>query len=280
MSVTGKVGCNSSTNDIVDRWGQDAGIIGKDEHIKTTHALGGSKEAFAKRNEPHGHDYADAGVTMAREGGLTLMEQWGKLGHVVEGAGLAGAAVVAGTVVGAYHLYKTWAEAHAKGDDLANRAHNDAVNCAIANGLAFDPKFGQAERAKRPGVAAGTEKLLEALKGKDAELRPILQGRADEGFNAYERAFAATNNAPADQRAAAMGKWLSDNGFADRQRSDIAFQKGGEYFLFTKSTAGVDAAAEAKKVTLAFRPSEGSRARPERRGRRPRRTYDASSLTS
>lgn len=257
MSGTGKVGCNSSTNDIVDRWGQDAGIIGKDEHIKTTHALGGSKEAFAKRNQPHGHDYAEAGGVFVREGGLTLAEQWSALGHPLEAAGAAGSAVIAGTVLGAYHLYKTWAEAHAKGDDLANRAHNDAVNCAIASGLAFDPKFGLAEGAKRPGVEAGTAKLVAALNGKDAELRPILQGRADEGFNAYERAFAATETAPADQRAAAMGKWLSDNGFADRQKSDIAFQKGGEYFLFTKSTAGVDATAEAKKVHARLPPERG-----------------------
>lgn len=248
------IDCNSRTNELVDRWAQDAGIIGQGEHVKTGHALGGSKEAFANRNEPHAHDYADAGVTVAREGGLTLMEQWGKLGHVVEGAGLAGAAVVAGTVVGAYHLYKTWGEAHVKGDDLANRAHNDSVNCAIASGLDFDPRFGKAESAKRPGVGAGTDKLLLALKGKDAELRPILQGRADEGFNAYERAFAATTNVPVDARPAAMNRWLSDNGFADRQKSDIAFQKGGEYFLFTMSTKGVDAAGEANKVHARLPP--------------------------
>lgn len=248
MSGNGGVGCNDPMKDIIDRWAQDAGIIGKDEHVKTGHALGGSKEAFANRNQPHGHDYAEAGGVVLREGGLTLMEQWETLGHAVEGAGAAGAAVVAGTVLGAYHLYKSWAEAHVKGDDLANRAHNDAVNCALAKGLAFDERFGQAEVAKRPGVDAGTTKLLMALKTKDAALTPILQGHADEGFNAYERAYAATTNTPPDRRHVAMNKWLMDNGFADRQKNDIAFQKGGEYFLFTKTMNEADASSAARKV--------------------------------
>jgi len=244
----GKVGCDSPMNDIIDRWAQDAGIIGKDEHVKAGHALGGSKEAFANRNQPHGHDYAEAGGVFVREGGLSLMELSEKVGHAVEGAAAGASAVIAGTVVGAYHLYKSWGEAHVKGDDLANRAHNDAVNCALANGLDFDKRFGQAEIAKRPGVEAGTTKLLEALRTKDAALTPVLQGHADEGFNAYERAFAATRNAPVEQRPVAMNKWLMDNGFADRQKNDIAFQKGGEYFLFTKTMNEADASSAARKV--------------------------------
>lgn len=246
MSGPSGVGCQSRTEEIVDRWAQDAGIVGKDEHVKTSNALGSSKQAWAERNDVHGHDLGEVAGTVAREGGTALSEHF--LEHGMVAAGAMAGILVAGTVQGAYHLYKHWAESHAKGDDLANRAHNDAVNCALASKLAFHPRFGQDEQAKRPGVTAGTDKLMTALSGKDADLLPILQGRADEGFNAMERAYAATSKVPADQRGVAMSKWLDDNGFADRRKTDIAFQKGGEYFLWTKATRGVDAEAEAKLV--------------------------------
>ncbi|MBS2013961.1 MAG: hypothetical protein JST00_13815 [Deltaproteobacteria bacterium] len=244
--MTKPIGCNDPTNKIVDLWAQDAGLIRDGEHVGAHHALGDAKTAWRERHEPDGHDYGHAFKHAANEAVTHGAAHAAEHGAALAVAGAAG--VVAGTVYGAYQLYSVWAESHLKGDDLKNRTNNDAVNCALASSLAFDPRFGIAEQAKRPLGSAGTAKLMAELKGKDANLVPILQGRADEGFNAMERAYAATKAVPTAERGAAMTKWLDDNGFADRRKNDVAFQKGGEYFLWTKATAGVDAAAEAKKV--------------------------------
>jgi hypothetical protein len=182
---------------------------------------------------------------------------------VLEHLGMASAGVgfgVAGsTVLGAYGLYKhAWADAHAKGDNIRDLAHNDAVNVALASKLAFDPRFGAEEAQRRPGVTANTEKLVGQLNGKDAALVPILQARADEGFIAMERALEATKSlAGSPQRGAAIQTWLKANGFEDRLRNDVAFGKGAEYAAWLQSPPkGVDAGAEAARVHARQPPAQ------------------------
>jgi hypothetical protein len=167
--------------------------------------------------------------------------------------GMAAATVVGATVIGAQQLYKhAWVDAHVKGDEIRSLAQNDSVNVALAKTLAFHPGFGTHESAHRPGVEKGASKVIEALHGKDAALVPILPSRADEGFLAMERAHAATKHlAGSPDRAAAIVKWLDDNGFADKRRGDVAFGKGGEYFNWLHglgARAGADVAAETRKV--------------------------------
>jgi len=263
MGVDG-VDCRRRTEDLVDGWAHDAGLVQKDEHVQGRAGLRSSARAWEERNHgTPGEGAKEVAVGLAKElapdvAEYGLMEGHGAAAVAAASAGrVAGTAigvgVATGTVVGAYELYMhAWAEPHQKGDNLRALQHNDAVNVALATSLAFDPRFGADEKARRPGVEKGTGQLLEQLNGKDAALRPILQGRADEGFMAQERAFAATQqlgNTPA--RAEAMQRWMKDNGFADRQRNDVAFGKGVEYFNWIGAQpkhAGIDMSAEARKV--------------------------------
>ncbi|CAN5875684.1 hypothetical protein BH11MYX4_BH11MYX4_27870 [soil metagenome] len=246
--------CRRSTSDLVDEWSHDAGLVGKDEHVKGHAGLRSAAEAWESRNP-------GTKAEAAREVAGALADQLAP--DVFEHLGMAalgvGAGVAGSAVMGAYGLYKhAWADAHAKGDNIRDLAHNDAVNVALSQKLAFDPRFGAEEAAKRPGVANNTEKLTRQLNGKDAALVPILQARADEGFCAMDRALDATKGlAGSPQRAAAIQSWMKDNGFEDRMRNDVAFGKGTEYCLWTQSPhPGVDASTEANKVHARQAPAQ------------------------
>ena len=261
MGVDG-VDCRRRTEELVDDWAHDAGIVAKDEHVNGRAGLRSSAEAWETRNHgTKGEAAHHVGVELAKELAPevvdhALFEGGGKaalrfgLSHAA-GLGL-GAGVAAGSVLTAHQLYSEWAHAHQKGDDLRSLAQNDAVNVALSRTLSFHPAFGNDEAARRPGVEKGTGKLLEQLHGKDAALVPIMQARADEGFVAAERAFGATRHlAGSPERAGAMRAWMKDNGFEDRQRNDIAFGKGVEYFGWLEGVGaqrGADVAAESKKV--------------------------------
>ena len=239
--------CRNKTENLIDRWAHDAGVVGKDERVEGRAGLKSSEEAWKGRNHATaGQLGKDAAIGVGRE----------LLPEVLEKAAIFGAlgagAVIGSTVYGAYELYAGWADAHAKGDNIRQLAHNDSVNVALAKGLAFDSRFGADEAARRPGVEKNTAKLIEGLQGKDKDLVPVLQSRADEGFLTMERAFAATKHlAHSPERGQAMMKWLDANGFQDKRRNDVAFGKGTEYFTWLEGTGvqrGVDVAAETKKV--------------------------------
>jgi hypothetical protein len=263
MGVDG-VDCRRRTEDLVDDWAHDAGLVQKDEHVQGRAGLRSSAQAWEARNEgTAGEATKEVAKNLAKEIGpdvadFGLMEGHGAAAVAAASAGRAagtavGVGVAGGTVLGAYELYMhAWAQPHQKGDNIRALQHNDAVNVALATSLAFAPGFAADEKSRRPGIEKGTSQLLEQLNGKDAALKPILQGRADEGFVAQERAFAATQhlgNSPA--RGEAMQRWMKDNGFTDRQRNDVAFGKGVEYFNWIGTQpkhAGIDVSAEAKKV--------------------------------
>lgn len=243
--------CRRNTEDLVDRWAHDAKIVKDDEHVRARAGLESHDHAWKNRNEvTPGHAGRHLAVDVAKELAPEIAQMAAE--HVaIRGAMMAaGGVVVGGMILTAYDLMKHgWAVPNAKGDHFAALAHNDAVNVAIAKGLAFDPRFGEHEAAARPGVLVNAGKLLEALQGKDRALTPILQARADEGFVATERAFAATKHlAGHPDRHFAMAKWLDDNGYGDRRRNDVAFGKGMEYFNWVQSARGVDPASESKKV--------------------------------
>ena len=247
MSGVSGADCRKKTEDLVDRWAHDAGVVGKDEHVKGRAGLKSSEEAWKARNDaPAGQLAKDAGIGITRE---LLPDALEKLAI---GGTLGAGAVIGSTAYGAYELYSGWAAAHAKGDDIRQLAHNDSVNVALAKSLAFDSRFGADEAARRPGVEKNTAKLVEALRGKDKDLGPVLQSRADEGFLTMQRAFAATKPlAHSPERGAAMTKWLDDNGFQDRRRNDVAFGKGMEYFTWLDGAGaqrGADVTAETRKV--------------------------------
>ena len=244
MGVDG-VDCRRRTEELVDDWAHDAGIVAKDEHVKGRAGLRSSAEGWETRNHgTKGEAAAHVAGELAKELGTDVaehvaMEGTGRLATYLAGASGVGAAIGGGvilsTVVTAQQLYSEWGHAHQKGDNIRQLAQNDAVNIALARGLEFNPAFGNAEAARRPGVEKGTERLLGQLNGKDAPMKPILQARADEGFVAAERAYAATSHlAGTPERAGAMRTWMKDNGFEDRQRDDVAFGKGVEYFVWTQ----------------------------------------------
>ncbi len=240
MTTVDATRARRSTEDLVDDLAHQAGIAAKDEHVK---GRGGLRSAAEARRTEHGSakDVAKEGAKGIAEHAIPdVLEHWG---WAVAG----GVAFAAGSVVGAYHLYMhAWAEPNAKGDNLRALHANDAVNVAVARGLAFDPRFGEDEAKMRPDCEKGTGKLLEKMDA-DPDLRAILQARADEGFLVAERAHAATAHiADPSARAQAMQRWLKDNGFGDRIQKDIAFQKGAQFFLW--STAHGTAAAESAKV--------------------------------
>lgn len=272
MGVDG-VDCRRRTEDLVDGWAHDAGIVGKDEHVQARAGIGSSAQAWEERNHGTvGEGAKEVALGIAKEvapdvAEYGLMEGHGAAAIAVASAGRAagvsiGVGVAALTTLGAYELYKNgWAEPHHKGDNIRALQHNDAVNVAVASSLSFAPGFAADERARRPGVEKGTSQLVEQLNGKDAALKPILQARADEGFLAQERAFAATQhlgNTPA--RGEALQRWMKDNGFADRQRNDVAFGKGVEYFNWVATQpkhSGLDVNVEARKVHDRQPPTQG-----------------------
>lgn len=246
MSIDG-VSCRRKTEDLVDDWAHDAGIVANDEHIKARSGSKSSAKAWEERHDVSGGDVAEAGIHMGVEVAPEIIT------HVHLGGAAAVLGVTGCVLASAGLLYKgAWADAHAKGDGIRELAHNDAVNVAIARRLDFAPAFKAYETASRPGVEKNTDKLLSALDGKDKALVPILQARADEGFIAQKRAFEATKalgNTP--ERAEAMQRWMKDNGFGDRQRSDVAFGKGAEYFMWLRTVPAAAGGIELTKTETA-----------------------------
>lgn len=238
MSNVGSIG-SRRTDDLLDTVAHDAGVVDKDHHVKAT---AGTKSQAQIWKERHGND---GPVDAAKHAGKAVLE------HVFPdfadeglhaGAG-AGGLVIGGILKFYGEMLHELEHAEKKADELRAAGDNDAVNVALARGLAFDPRFGEAEKAKRPGVEKATGKILETLSGKDAEIKAVLQQRADEGFLAAKRAFEATKHLPPAERATEMQKQIGA-----RLREDAAFGKGVEYFFWAASTKGVDLAAETKKV--------------------------------
>jgi hypothetical protein len=156
------------TEDLVDDWAHDAGLVGKDEHVKGRAGLRSSAQVWEGRAEGTPGEVAKhVGIGLAKELLPEIADHAVVEGHGAialraaqsgraAGVGLAGVVVLA-TAIGAYELYKDgWAEAHHKGDNLRALQNNDAVNVALAKSLAFDPRFGAQEAASRPAVEAGT----------------------------------------------------------------------------------------------------------------------------
>jgi len=168
------------------------------------------------------------------------------------GAGVGGL-VIGGTLKLYGEMLHELDRTERKAEELRAAGDNDAVNVALAAGLAFDPRFTEAEKAKRPGVEKAAAKVLETLNGKNAATKQVLQQRADEGFLAAKGAFDATKGLPPDARGAEMQKRIG----SARMREDAAFGKGVEYFLWAAGTKGVDVAAETKKVIDRQPPDRG-----------------------
>ena len=247
MSNVGSIG-SRRTDDLLDVVAHDAGVVDKDHHVKAT---AGTKSQAQIWKERHGDE---GPLDAAKHAGKAIVE------HLLPDfadEGLHAGAGAGGLVIGG--ILKFYAEglheldrAEKKADELRAAGDNDAVNVALAKGLAFDPRFGEAEKAQRPGVEKATGKILETLNGKDAEIKAVLQQRADEGFLAAKRAFEATKGLPPAQRAAEMQKQIGT-----RMREDAAFGKGAEYFIWAASTPGVDLASETKKVQDRQAPERG-----------------------
>jgi hypothetical protein len=254
MSIDG-IDCRRRTEDLVDDWAHDAKIVGKDEHVKARAGLESSTHAWEERNRVTPGKVGEAGAHAVVEVVPEITAHAVHHAAAIGGAAGTAAGWVTGgcAALGADMLYiGAWAHPHAEGDQIRALQHNDAVNVAIATKLEFADGFKADERARRPGVEKGTSQLLAQLDGKDKPLVPILQARADQGFIAHKRAFAATASlAGSPERGPAIQKWLKANGFEDRQRNDVAFGKGAEYFDWLQGVGkqrGVDVAAESKKV--------------------------------
>ncbi len=247
MTSVGSIDVRRTTEDLIDEWAHDASIAAEGEHVKSTSGLRSQRSAWDAR---HG-DAKAAGSSAAEAAGpelaLTALEGL-EVGVLAFGAGL-----VTATLASAAHWYYAgWVEPNAKGDNLRALAQNDAVNVALANGLDFHSRFGAYEAAKRPAVQKATERLLTLLGGRDAPLKSVLQERADRGFVAAERAFAATARLEGSpERAGAIQQWMKDNGFSERMRGDAAFGKGAEYFFWLHALGkreGVDRDAEMQRI--------------------------------
>lgn len=248
MSNVGTVG-SRRTDELLQEVAHDAGIAAEGRQVRIT---AGTKSQAQIWKERHG-DAAPVDVLKAVVKGVGEHALPDAAEHLLHVEGVA----VGGLVVGG--IFKLYAEclheldrAERKAEELRNAGDNDAVNVALAAGLAFDPRFADAERAKRPGVEKAAGQVLEALSGKDATIRQILQLRADEGFVAARRAFDATTGMKPETRAAAMQRLVGP-----RMREDAAFGKGVEYFMWAAGTRGVDLAGEVRKVEDRRPPSAG-----------------------
>lgn len=245
MSV-GTVG-SRKTGELVDEWAHDAGIVDDKHHVTGSARAKSGAQVHAERHrgETPGRAVKDTAIGIAKE---TVPEIVGhKLAHagaaraaaIVEGAGFVG-----GLAYLAYECLHELSAAEKKADEIRAAYDNDAVNVALARSLAFDPHFGEIEAAKRPGVNQAGAKLSQKLNEPGNPLKAAFQQRADDGFDAARRAYAATQHLLAADRPAATEKWMTDNGYGDRLQNDVAFGKGVDYFAWTHS-------AEAKRFGVA-----------------------------
>lgn len=247
MSNVGSIG-SRRTDDLLDVVAHDAGVVDKDHHVKATAGTKSQAQIWKERHDGEGP--GDAALHTGKGVGEHIVTEM--VDHKLH-PGAGGAGLVIGGVLKFYgEMLHELDRAEKKADELRAAGDNDAVNVALAKGLAFDPRFGEAEKARRPGVEKATGKILETLNGKDAAIKTVLQQRADEGFLAAKRAFEATKSLPPEQRGAEMQKQIGA-----RMREDAAFGKGVEYFLWAASTKGVDLAAETSMVQNRQPPERG-----------------------
>lgn len=264
MTVSG-VG-SRKTGELVDEWAHDAGVVDAKHHVSGSTSTKSGAELHRERN-------ADGTV---REAAKTVAIGVGKevapevVAHELATRGIAkafGADILAlplAVGIQAYECLHELSAAEKKADEIRAAFDNDAVNVALARSLAFDRCFGELEAAKRPGVEIAGAKLSLKLNEPGNPMKATFQGRADEGFDAARRAEAATCHLPPGERPAAFTKWMSDNGFGERFKNDVAFGKGVEYFawIHTKQAheLGVDTVAEIQKVEARRIPPQVFRA--------------------
>lgn len=246
-----------SSNEIVDRWAHDAGLARGDEKVSSS-ACAKSGTALHKGRNDDMHGATHLGKDILEHGAWTTVEF---VAHGTElSTAVQGAMHVAGPLSFAAVALHELKAAKEKEAEIKNAFTNDAVNVALVCSLDFPDAFKLAEKAARPGVDKGAEKLMMKLQGEDKALKPVLQARVDEGFLAAQRAAAATANVPEKDRGAAIARWLDANGFSDRMKNDVAFGKGVEYFGWCSSPAGKAAGAS---VDTAIAKIEARRVPPQ-----------------
>lgn len=227
------------TNELIDELGHEAGLVDVEHHVHG--------QAFAKSGATLHRERNDDGTvrdvaeSVATDGMLEAIAHGAE--HVSKFA-LEGCLEVASIASLVKECGGALIDAENKADEIRAAFDNDAVNCALAGNLAFNPAFAALEQHARPGVVKGTTKLTIALQDPKNPIRAVLQARADEGYLAAERA--AKSGVP-------MQQWLKDNGYTDRLKNDVAFAKGVEYHAFVTESAsrglyGVSAADELRKV--------------------------------
>lgn len=233
------------TGELIDALAHEAGLVDGAHHVHG--------EAFAKSGAIRHRERNDDGqpsdvAEHAAFDGLLELVTWGadRFGPHLARASRAASAVEGGAEVVSILWLGVEAvgaliDAEEKGVAIRAAFDNDAVHCALAGNLAFDPAFAALEQHARPGVTAGTTKLTLALQAPGHPIKPVLQARADEGFLAAERAATATADVPPKERPLAIARWYRDNGYGGRMRDDIAFAKGAEYHAFVThaSAAGL-----------------------------------------
>lgn len=254
------------TGELVDEWAHSAGIVDSRHHVTGSTA---TKSGVALHRERHEEETK---AKAAKAVGIGVGKDLGPevAAHELARRGVARAAnvdLVALPFAVAYFAYECLHElsaAEKKADEIRAAFDNDAVNVALARSLSFDPRFGELEAARRPGVDRAGAKLSEKLNEPGNTMRGIFQARADEGFDAARRADAATRHLPAAERGPAIARWMSDNGFGARLKDDVAFGKGAEYFAWIHTSQaqalGVDAGAEIQKVDGRLPPPQAFRA--------------------
>lgn len=239
------------TGELVDQVAHEAGIIDKDHHVTgNANAKSGTQLHHERNGEGTPAEVAKSVAwDVARDVGAEVFEH--RLSSSAAGQVVAGGAFLYGTFELARICLKELSKAEAKGEEIRAAFDNDAVTVAVAKSLDFDPRFGGTEEASRPGVTIASRKFSTKL-DEHADMKVVLQSRADEGFIAAQRARAAVKNLPPSEQAAARAKWMNDNGFAERMSSDVAFGLGVRYAEWIASEparkVGVRPEDEAKKV--------------------------------
>ena len=166
MSNVGSIG-SRRTDDLLDVVAHDAGVVDKDHHVKAT---AGTKSQAQIWKERHGDE---GPLDAAKHAGKAIVE------HLLPDfadEGLHAGAGAGGLVIGG--ILKFYAEglheldrAEKKADELRAAGDNDAVNVALAKGLAFEATKGlpPAQRAAEMQKQIGTRMREDAAFGKGAE---------------------------------------------------------------------------------------------------------------
>lgn len=242
-----------STEDLMDTLAHDAGVLGKDEHVRSS-ALGKSGAAtWRDRNAEEGHATVHHAAT---EGAVHAAQH--ALEHGVE-HGVRGAAAgsAAGIVVGTafqlrFLITEGWLKPHMKGDEIRDRQTNDAINLAVVDTIDVPSEFRAATRRERPGVEKGADLMKAQLRGPDAAMVPVLQARSDEGFLEAQKLWKDVSATPANKRGEAFTAGLEAK-FKDRLANDVAFGTGVRLFTWSqsqdeKTRSAVDASVHGRNL--------------------------------